>query len=82
VKNFGGAIWCTVAGLVCAIVLMLLHACMEPGLKRLVEHRSAVRDVIRSAKSELGVALADTAEAGPAKPQAAGAAPLLNAAHA
>ena len=59
VKNFGGAIWCTVAGLVCAIVLMLLHACMEPGLKRLVEHRSAVRDVIRSAKSELGVALAD-----------------------
>jgi biopolymer transport protein ExbB/TolQ len=59
VKNFGGAIWCTVAGLVCAIVLMLLHAVMEPGLKRLVEHRASVRDVIRSAKSELGVAIAD-----------------------
>ena len=58
VKNFGGAIWCTVAGLVCAIALMLLHAVMEPGLKRLVEHRAAVRDVIRSAKSELGVAIA------------------------
>jgi biopolymer transport protein ExbB/TolQ len=80
VKNFGGAIWCTVAGLVCAIVLMLLHACMEPGLKRLVEHRSAVRDVIRSAKSELGVALADAGPgsgtgAGPVKsPASAGAA--------
>jgi biopolymer transport protein ExbB/TolQ len=78
VKNFGGAIWCTVAGLVCAIVLMLLHACMEPGLKRLVEHRSAVRDVIRSAKSELGVALADAGPSpgvGSAKsPASAGAA--------
>lgn len=78
VKNFGGAIWCTVAGLVCAIILMLLHAVMEPGLKRLVEHRSAVRDVIRSAKSELGVALAETgsaaltsAETGPGAAKAA-----------
>ena len=57
VKNFGGAIWCTVAGLVCAIALMLLHAAMEPGLKRLAEHRAAVRDVIRTAKSELGVSM-------------------------
>jgi len=86
VKNFGGAIWCTVAGLVCAIILMLLHACMEPGLKRLVEHRAAVRDVIRSAKSELGVALADTVPGagagGHTKPQAAGAAAQLDPAHA
>ena len=59
VKNFGGAIWCTVAGLVCAIVLMLLHAAMEPGLKRLAEHRAAARDVIRTAKSELGVVMDD-----------------------
>jgi biopolymer transport protein ExbB/TolQ len=80
VKNFGGAIWCTVAGLVCAIVLMLLHACMEPGLRRLVEHRAAVRDVIRSAKSELGVALADAGTgpaSGPAKPAAAAGAAAL-----
>lgn len=59
VQNFGGAIWCTVAGLVCAIVLMLLNAALEPGLKRLVEHRHAVRDVIRAAKSELGVTIAE-----------------------
>ena len=83
VKNFGGAIWCTVAGLVCAIVLMLLHACMEPGLKRLVEHRAAVRDVIRSAKSELGVALGDVGNGmgpgpGPAKSAAAGAPALAH----
>ena len=82
VRNFGGAIWCTVAGLVCAIVLMLLHACMEPGLKRLVEHRSAVRDVIRSAKSELGVALGETGPAtgagtGPAKSAAAAGVAVL-----
>jgi biopolymer transport protein ExbB/TolQ len=69
VKNFGGAIWCTVAGLVCAIVLMLLHAAMEPALKRLVEHRASVRDVIRSAKSELGVAIADPDRASPAQAQ-------------
>ena len=73
VKNFGGAIWCTVAGLVCAIVLMLLHAVMEPGLKRLVEHRSAVRDVIRSAKSELGVAIAEPERGGSAAKSAASA---------
>lgn len=57
VRNFGGAIWSTVAGLVCAIVLMLLHAAMEPSLRRLVEHRASVRDVIRAAKHELGVSL-------------------------
>lgn len=75
VKNFGGAIWCTVAGLVCAIVLMLLHAAMEPGLKRLAEHRAAVRDVIRSAKSELGVSMSDpTPAASKASPSSAGAA--------
>jgi biopolymer transport protein ExbB/TolQ len=75
VKNFGGAIWCTVAGLVCAIVLMLLHAAMEPGLKRLAEHRAAVRDVIRSAKTELGVSIAEPGAAAPkASPTSAGAA--------
>jgi biopolymer transport protein ExbB/TolQ len=58
VRNFGGAIWCTVAGIACAIVLMLLNAALEPGFRRLVEHRQAVRDVIRAAKSELGVAIA------------------------
>ena len=58
VRNFGGAIWCTVAGIAAAIVLMLLNAVMEPGLRRLVEHRQAVRDVVRAAKSELGVAIA------------------------
>jgi biopolymer transport protein ExbB/TolQ len=77
VRNFGGAIWCTVAGLVCAIVLMLLHSAMEPGLKRLAEHRAAVRDVIRSAKSELGVAIADpqpaASQPGGAKPAGAAA---------
>ena len=74
VKNFGGAIWCTVAGLVCAIVLMLLHAAMEPGLKRLAEHRAAVRDVIRTAKSELGVSIAEPTPApGATKPAGAAA---------
>ena len=62
VRNFGGAIWSTVAGLVCAIALMLLNAAMEPSLRRLVEHRAAVRDVVRSAKHELGAAIG----AGPA----------------
>ena len=47
-----------------SIVLMLLHSAMEPGLKRLAEHRGAVRDVIRSAKSELGVSIAEPAPAG------------------
>jgi biopolymer transport protein ExbB/TolQ len=60
VRNFGGAIWSTVAGLVCAIVLMLLNSAMEPSLRRLVEHRASVRDVIRAAKHELGVTLAPT----------------------
>ena len=72
VKNFGGAIWCTVAGLVCAIALMLLHAAMEPGLKRLAEHRAAVRDVIRSAKSELGVSISEPTP-GSTKPAGAAA---------
>ena len=72
VKNFGGAIWCTVAGISCAIVLMLLNAAMESGVRRLVEHRQAVRDVIRSAKSELGVSI-DEPAAGPAKPAGAAA---------
>lgn len=62
VANFGGAIWCTVAGIACAIVLMLLHAVLEPGLRRLVEHRQAVRDVIRAAKSELGVTIGEGAD--------------------
>jgi biopolymer transport protein ExbB/TolQ len=76
VKNFGGAIWCTVAGLVCAIALMLLHAAIEPGLKRLVEHRASVRDVIRSAKTELSAAIAEPAPGHPksSSPTAAGAA--------
>jgi biopolymer transport protein ExbB/TolQ len=79
VKNFGGAIWCTVAGIACAIVLMLLNAALEPGFKRLVEHRQAVRDVIRAAKSELGVSIASPAAApgtgvGAATTTAAGAA--------
>lgn len=75
VKNFGGAIWCTVAGLVCAIALMLLHSAMEPGLKRLAEHRAAVRDVIRSAKTELGVTMSEPVPAGTkAAPTSAGAA--------
>lgn len=73
VRNFGGAIWCTVAGLVCAIALMLLHAVMEPGLKRLAEHRAAVRDVIRAAKSELGVSISEAAPASPTKPSPASA---------
>ena len=64
VRNFGGAIWCTVAGIACAIVLMLINAALEPGLKRLVEHRHAVRDVIRAAKSELGVTMAEGNEGG------------------
>lgn len=73
VKNFGGAIWCTVAGITCAIVLMLLHAAMEPGLKRLAEHRAAVRDVIRSAKSELGVSIDNPVRASGANPSPASA---------
>src|SRR3982750_402446 len=73
VRNFGGAIWCTVAGLGCAIALMLLHSVMEPGLKRLAEHRGAVRDVIRAAKSELGVAISEPAPTSPTKPSPASA---------
>src|SRR3954452_21168374 len=75
VRNFGGAIWCTVAGLVCAIALMLLHSAMEPGLKRLSEHRGAVRDVICWAKTGRGVTMSEPAPAGAkATPSSAGAA--------
>lgn len=77
VKNFGGAIWCTVAGLTCAIILMMVHSAMETGLRRLAEHRAAVRDIIREARVELGMIVAggtpipppkdasDSAEGGP-----------------
>jgi biopolymer transport protein ExbB/TolQ len=69
VRNFGGAIWCTVAGLTCAIVLMMVHSVMEPGLRRLTEHRAAVRDVIRSARTELGVAMSKEPSPDPASPR-------------
>jgi biopolymer transport protein ExbB/TolQ len=83
VRNFGGAIWCTVAGISAAIVLMLLNAALEPGFRRLVEHRMAVRDVIRAAKSELGVAIADGGGGGgndPGRPGGGGPRPATAAA--
>lgn len=55
VQSFLAAIWSTAAGLIAAIILMLLNALLEPGLMRLNQHRAEIRDVVRTAKRELGI---------------------------
>lgn len=55
VRSFLDAIWSTAAGLIAAIILMLLNAGVEPGLMRLTGHRADVREVVRTAKRELGL---------------------------
>jgi len=62
VRNFAGSIWATLAGIGCGIVLLLINAVLEPGFQRLLEHRWDVRDVIHAAKTQLGLAEADSME--------------------
>ncbi len=55
VSRFGDAIWSTFAGLVAAIVLMLVNSLLEPGFLRLEENRLHVRQTVAKAKRELAV---------------------------
>ena len=55
VGRFGDAIWSTFAGLVAAIILMLINSLVEPGFARLAENRRLARDTISRAKRELNV---------------------------
>ena len=55
VRNFAGSIWATLAGIGCGISLLLVNAVVEPTFQRLLDHRWDVRDVIRAAKTQLGV---------------------------
>jgi biopolymer transport protein ExbB len=55
VSRFGDAIWSTFAGLVAAIILMLLNSFLEPGFLRLTENRRHVRDTVARAKRELSL---------------------------
>ncbi len=51
--SFGAAISSTIAGLVVAVVLMVLNAAVEPSFARLTEYKAAVRLAIRDAEREL-----------------------------
>ena len=57
VRNFAGSIWATLAGIGCGITLLLVNAVVEPTFTRLSDHRQDVRDVIRAAKTQLGIEL-------------------------
>lgn len=61
VTRFGDAIWSTFAGLVAAIVLMLIGSLVEPSFARLAENRTHVRETAASAKRELTIADEPTA---------------------
>jgi len=56
VTRFGDAIWSTFAGLVAAIVLMLVSSLTEPSFGRLAENRRHVREMAAAAKRELSAA--------------------------
>lgn len=58
VRNFANSIWSTCAGILFAVVLMLVNAAIEPGFERLHKHRESVRDVIGAAKVSLGMEVA------------------------
>ncbi len=55
VARFGDAIWSTGAGLLIAMILMLINSLLEPRFTRLVEHRIHVREMISKAKRELAL---------------------------
>jgi biopolymer transport protein ExbB len=54
VLGFGQAIWSTCAGIVLALVLMLLNSFVEPGFIRLMEQQRLVRETISRVKGFLG----------------------------
>lgn len=54
--QFGNAIWSTAAGLISAMVLMFVNACLEPPFSRLSENRRHVRETVAKAKRELSLA--------------------------
>ena len=53
VLRFGEAIWSTFAGLIAAIVLMLLNSLLETSFSRLSEDRKLVRETVFRVKREL-----------------------------
>jgi hypothetical protein len=55
VRAFGAAIWSTAAGLISALVLMLVNALIGPALERLIEHRRQVRQIVFAARKRLGI---------------------------
>lgn len=55
VSRFGEAIWSTFAGLLAAVLLMLINSILEPRFTRLAENRAAVRDTVGRTKRELAV---------------------------
>jgi biopolymer transport protein ExbB/TolQ len=63
VRAFRAAIWSTAAGLIVAIVLMIVNALVGPSLDRLQEHRQQVREMIFSARKHLGIETANAQQA-------------------
>lgn len=55
VQRFGEAIWSTFAGLVAAIVLMMLNSFLETSFTRLTEDRRLVRDTVLRVKRALSI---------------------------
>jgi len=55
-ERFGDSIWSTFAGLLAAIVLMLINSILEIRFNRLTDSRTHVRDMVARAKRELGLA--------------------------
>lgn len=55
VKNFGESIWATFAGLMAAIVLMLINSMVETKFRRLSENRLHVRETVARTKRELAM---------------------------
>lgn len=57
VNRFGQAIWSSFAGLISAIILMLINSFLEPSFNRLSEDRRLVRETVARAKRILSLAV-------------------------
>lgn len=55
VQRFGEAIWSTFAGLVAAVVLMMLNSFLETSFTRLSEDRRLMRDTVLKVKRALAI---------------------------
>jgi len=72
VDQFKNAIWSTVYGLGFGLIFMLFNSAVEPSFDRLIEHQTAVREAIRTAKNVLAGESDAGIPAGELAPQAGG----------